>query len=720
MSADEISRAAPKRAELESLEDEAKRLGHAEELGRTAMNWPTCSAAMISPRRTCWGRSGGCSAPWSASTSGAVPAGARCSTPRCSTSQELERAVRDYAGSLELDPARLATVEGRRDALFRLDQKYGPGIEQVLAAGAEARAELDLLDTADGDLQDLSARIAQAERDFQERCKALGAKRRSAAKRLGAAVSKHLTGLGMPDGVLRAALEPLDTPGRNGAESIEFLCALNPGMGERPVARAASGGELSRLMLALKVELARHDRVPTLVFDEVDAGIGGHVADRVAEALARVAEGHQVLVITHLPQIAAAGARHHVVAEGFGGRHRPGGCADRVRRGPRRGDRQDDGWLAGDGAAARPGAAQGGRSANLKPVCLVCLVCFCLSLSVSALPAQVRGRVLDPTDRPVPEALVELWGPGGRIAATNTDENGAFVFATNARPPLAVFARKIGYLPTRIAVTFGQPVEIRLRRREQMLAALTVTANNIRCVTRNDGDGRRLWEAARRQYGPPPMVVVAFPGGRQLTISLRGDGRTHTAFVPNDSLGVLDTSALRENSTWRLGMPTAALDNGPSRFYASANVNGAGGRFDRYQYPLLDSYQAFHFTDSLFGEWNRLGSPVLDRGNLVVEFCSRHDRGQPFITGTLTFTPESTLASARWGLRDAGRDGGRIGLVYAAFDGGTAAAAGGDRTLLAPPRARRLPAMDAVRSVVCLPAGGWAVPGPAGHRRGVR
>jgi len=268
-----------------------------------------------------------------------------------------------------------------------------------------------------------------------------------------------------------------------------------------------------------------------------------------------------------------------------------------------------------------------------------------LSAPVSA---QVTGRVLDPTDRPVPEALVELWGPGGRIAATNSDANGAFIFATRARPPLVVFVRKIGYLPTRVAVVEGQPLEVRLRRREQMLAALTVTANNIRCVTHNDGAGRRLWEAARRQYGPPPMVVVALTGARQLTMSLRGDGRTHTALVPPESLGVLDTSALRENSTWRLGMTPTFVADGSAKFYVAPNPGGPAGRFDRYQYPLLDSYQAFHFTDSLFGAWNRLGSPSRDRGSLVVEFCSRHEQGQPYITGTLTFTPESTLASARW------------------------------------------------------------------------
>lgn len=314
--AEEISRAAPKRAELESLEDEAKRLGHAEELGRHAGELADLLGGDAPSASHLLGQAGRLLASLERIDERGSAGWREMLDAALLNIQELERAVRDYAESLELDPARLATVEGRRDVLFRLDQKYGPGLERVLAAGAEAKAELDLLDNAETDLRDLAARLAQAERDVADRCKALSARRRSAAKRLGAAVSKQLKGLGMPDGVLRAALEPLDQPGRYGAESVEFLCALNPGMGERPVARAASGGELSRLMLALKVELARHDRVPTLVFDEVDAGIGGHVADRVAEALTRVAEGHQVLVITHLPQIAAAASRHHMVAKG--------------------------------------------------------------------------------------------------------------------------------------------------------------------------------------------------------------------------------------------------------------------------------------------------------------------------------------------------------------------------------------------------------------------
>jgi len=314
--AEEIGAAAPRPGELEALEDEARRLGHGEELGRTAIEL----ADLLDGDDRAAGHALGHVARLLASLEridARGSAGWREMLEAATLNiEELARAVRDYAEGLETDPARLVSVEARRDLLFRLDRKYGPGIDRVLAAGEEARRELALLDTADTDMAELDRAIAEIGRTFAERCKALGAKRRSAARRLGVAVSKHLGDLGMEGGTFRVALDRLDEPARHGAESVAFLCTLNPGMGERSVAKAASGGELSRVMLALKVELARHDRVPTLVFDEVDAGIGGHVADRVAEALARVAESHQVLVITHLAPIAAAGARHFIVSKG--------------------------------------------------------------------------------------------------------------------------------------------------------------------------------------------------------------------------------------------------------------------------------------------------------------------------------------------------------------------------------------------------------------------
>jgi DNA repair protein RecN (Recombination protein N) len=317
--AEEIGAAAPKPGELEALESEARRLGHAEELGRTA----AVLADLVDGDDRAAGHALAQAARLLATLERIDPRGTAGWREMVETAlvnaEELARAVREYAEAIDLDPARLAAVERRRDVLFRLDQKYGPGLDRVRAAGEEARRELELLDTAAADLDELAGRIADAERRFAAACRALSTRRRTAARRLGAAVTEHLAALGMEGGAVRVALAPLEEPGRHGAERVEFLCALNPGLPERPVAKAASGGELSRLMLALKLELARHDAIPTLVFDEVDQGIGGSVAGRVGEALARVAASHQVLVITHLPQIAALAARHLVVRKSAGG-----------------------------------------------------------------------------------------------------------------------------------------------------------------------------------------------------------------------------------------------------------------------------------------------------------------------------------------------------------------------------------------------------------------
>ena len=228
---------------------------------------------------------------------------------------ELARTARDYAGSLENDPGRLAEVEARRDLLYRLKQKYGESLATVLATRSSAAAELDLLDTADLDLRTLAGRRAALAEAVTAAASTLTARRIAAAERLARAVNRLLPKLGLTGGRLSVALTALPAPTAFGGESIQFLVQLNAGMEERPLTRVASGGELSRLMLALKVVLARHDAVPSLVFDEVDQGIGGEVGGQVGAALADVAERHQVLVITHLPQIAARADRHLVVSK---------------------------------------------------------------------------------------------------------------------------------------------------------------------------------------------------------------------------------------------------------------------------------------------------------------------------------------------------------------------------------------------------------------------
>ncbi len=228
---------------------------------------------------------------------------------------ELARLAQAYADGLEEDPARLTEVERRRDLIYRLKQKHGATLEAVLATRAEAAGELDLLDTADLDLRQLAARRVAAEGAAQAAADALSAKRKEAGARLARGVSRLLPQLGLSGGRLDVDLAPLGRVESSGQEGVTFMVRLNAGLEPRALARAASGGELSRIMLALKVVLARHDQVPTLVFDEIDAGIGGEVGAEVGAALAEVAARRQVLVITHLPQIAARAERHLVVSK---------------------------------------------------------------------------------------------------------------------------------------------------------------------------------------------------------------------------------------------------------------------------------------------------------------------------------------------------------------------------------------------------------------------
>jgi DNA repair protein RecN (Recombination protein N) len=228
---------------------------------------------------------------------------------------ELARLANDYGDGLQEDPARLAEIERRRDTIYRLKQKHGATLEAVLAARAEAGAELDLLDSADLDLRQLGARRVAAEGACQAAADALTAKRREAAGRMGRTVTRLLPQLGLAGGKLDVELTELGRIESVGQESVTFTVRLNAGLVARPIAKAASGGELSRIMLALKVVLAKHDSVPTLIFDEVDQGIGGEIGAQVGEALAEVAARRQVLVITHLPQIAAKAERHLVVSK---------------------------------------------------------------------------------------------------------------------------------------------------------------------------------------------------------------------------------------------------------------------------------------------------------------------------------------------------------------------------------------------------------------------
>jgi DNA repair protein RecN (Recombination protein N) len=233
--------------------------------------------------------------------------------------EALARELEDYEASIDLDPSRLDDVRRRRDLLFKLTKKYGSTLAEVIRTADEARAELDLVDSAGLDLRQLESRERAARAAVNECARTLTELRQTGAERLARAVDEVLPDLGMPDGHVNVALHPLREIGSSGAEDVEICVALNVGHEPRPLSRVASGGELSRVMLALKTILARLDRVPTLVFDEVDAGIGGRVGLQVGETMRRVATYHQVFAITHLPQIAARAHHHILVSKGARG-----------------------------------------------------------------------------------------------------------------------------------------------------------------------------------------------------------------------------------------------------------------------------------------------------------------------------------------------------------------------------------------------------------------
>ena len=306
----EIERAKPKLGEDEALEVEAKRLAHAEELGRLARELEEAvdAAGLTKAQKIL------------ASLRRLDPSLGKWQELLDATfasAAELARGARAYAGDIAADPERLSAVEQRRDLLYRLQQKHGPTLADLLATRDTAARELELLDTADLDLRTIAADRERAAEDFRRATEALTAKRTAGAKKLARALNKLLPSLGMEGGKFAATLQSRTTPIAQGAEDVVFHVQLNEGLDARPLARVASGGELSRLMLALKVVLAAHDVVPTLVFDEVDQGIGGEVGGRVGEALVDVSrEGRQALVITHLPQIAVHADQHLVVAKG--------------------------------------------------------------------------------------------------------------------------------------------------------------------------------------------------------------------------------------------------------------------------------------------------------------------------------------------------------------------------------------------------------------------
>ena len=225
---------------------------------------------------------------------------------------EAENLLSRLAQDSEADPRRLELAEERLFALRAAARKHSVAVAELPALLASLQSRLAALETGAAEIESLDRAVADTRARYVAACARLTEARRTAAGRLDRAIAKELPPLKLERARFVAEVAPLDEAawGLGGADAVRFLISTNPGQLPGPLARVASGGELSRLMLALKVVLAGGSTVPTLVFDEVDSGIGGATAAAVGERLARVAEGVQVLLVTHSPQVAARGAAH--------------------------------------------------------------------------------------------------------------------------------------------------------------------------------------------------------------------------------------------------------------------------------------------------------------------------------------------------------------------------------------------------------------------------
>jgi DNA repair protein RecN (Recombination protein N) len=215
--------------------------------------------------------------------------------------------LRDFLDSGQPDASELARIENRLGAMHDIARKHRIEPERLPELTDELREELHAIENVDDTLEDLRRNVDTSATELDKLCTQLTAARTKAAKSLGKQVTTNMQQLGMPEGRFSVELKPLDTPGYAGRERVEFLVAINPGMKPGALNKVASGGELSRVSLAIQVAGSDNANTPTLIFDEVDAGVGGGTADIVGEKLRSLATHNQVLCVTHLPQVASKG-----------------------------------------------------------------------------------------------------------------------------------------------------------------------------------------------------------------------------------------------------------------------------------------------------------------------------------------------------------------------------------------------------------------------------
>lgn len=231
-----------------------------------------------------------------------------------STLHDLQAELSHYAEKISVDPARLAELEERLDLIHSLKRKYGSTISEIIAFGEEASAKLQSLESRDAELERINGELKKLDAEILKAGQALSAKRNKIIPQLNKAASKQLEDLGFKQSKFDVAISAAEMSA-SGLDAIEFQFAPNPGEPAKPLRAIASSGEMARVMLALKTVLAAEDEIPVLVFDEVDANVGGETANVVGEKMKQIGARRQVLCITHLPQVAAPAGAHYVVTK---------------------------------------------------------------------------------------------------------------------------------------------------------------------------------------------------------------------------------------------------------------------------------------------------------------------------------------------------------------------------------------------------------------------
>jgi DNA repair protein RecN (Recombination protein N) len=234
------------------------------------------------------------------------------------TLEDAARQIRDFGGSIEFDARELDQTQQRLDLINRLKRKYGGSIEEIISFGERAQAQLDDIVMSEEKMQKLEKELEKVNDELKAAAERLSDKRREGAAVLEKEIENSLRELNMEKAVFNVSVESHEYS-QNGADSVEFMIATNPGEDLKPLVKIASGGELSRVMLAIKSILAESDGVDSLIFDEIDTGVSGAAAEKIAGKLKTIGRTKQVICITHLPQLASAADNHFLIAKNTDG-----------------------------------------------------------------------------------------------------------------------------------------------------------------------------------------------------------------------------------------------------------------------------------------------------------------------------------------------------------------------------------------------------------------